>query len=876
MPGQDHILLEVDLKGVGATPDKTVYYADTDVKLSVSGVGRMYPGRLNVSSFSRGLPDFFGTGQIYTSLDLSLSNLKDASGNNLDTDFDPANYFWHNREARILTGSGLDYAGYTMRFIGIVRFPEVLDHNSIEINFTIDDLREKDNKSIPLNVFNTTDYPNVRPSSVGKPVPNVYGSFKKADGVDGLLVRLQHIIDEDTDQEDEDWLQYKLNDGACKALNDLYVLEEVEGTKEWVKANEEFTMSGKSTANSTVKVGGMHRQADFTSVQSGFKATDIKQCGPKLCAVGWWNDAGTRRIRLMRWDGDSWTLGSANTPTTASVDPAPVMTYQKVGGTDRVWVAFQIGASGASYAEYTDDFGDTWGSSPTGSMSGVVKVIHPYEGDIYAGSGTLLYRVTTATHTLLGDIDTVCSPTVHGEIFTMEVFGEYSGATGESYLYFGCASGGTYSVLRYSKTGGFVCNSITPTWGVKRIMQRVSTPSGDMLWYNDGNSIMQHFPDGSDQSVFRVDSTSTLSNFAYIEETGKMYILYKYIEAATWEYNQLFEITGTDTKLLWQSVDTYKTDRRLFTSFNQRVVWVTNSGRYVWFSSMITDDDNPQRIQRKVAIEMDGRKDASSNLIEEPVGNAGGTVRGIIDDILLNLLSVPAGNIDLSGSFDTVRDILTNSGAGTFRCHRVIDSSKAAMDYIQELCRECGILFSVRFFSGVPKYYVDYYKPEAAAGVAATVYTDIKIRKGSFNAEKHGTKYFNRIICEWQNAHHTKDFQRVYEKDDTTAQTDDLITVEEALQFFWRYRTDDYVPLEDTGGGTPGLLFDLLTFLAAKPERITAEVYSDLAEELGSVAKITFAHLTAIPIQCMTVNKGLAFRKDLISGPDVSNLSTPP
>jgi hypothetical protein len=337
-------------------------------------------------------------------------------------------------------------------------------------------------------------------------------------------------------------------------------------------------------------------------------------------------------------------------------------------------------------------------------------------------------------------------------------------------------------------------------------------------------------------------------------------LLVEFFETSSFVRRIYREADGTG-KLIFQQTLSGAITLGLLTDFGKYFCFA--GPQRAFFSSRITPfqkdyDTTKSGKVREVAIECEGRGSGGS-VIEEPTD--------IIDDILQNILGVASGDID-STSKGTVQDILDNTGAGTFKVHRYINEPISGINLIQELCRDCGILISVRMVSGVPKYYFDYWKPEASA--PTDVADDIVIKRGSFNAEKHGTLYINRIVGRWQHAPHTGDYQRVYEKDDTTAQTDDKTTVEKTLESLWRYDTSDYVHFETD------YLLDLVTFLATKPELIELEIFNEFAEDLGNIVKVNYGHFSNVLFQVRSIKKDFTFLTDRIVGVDTTNLSAPP
>ena len=87
------------------------------------------------------------------------------------------NYIWINKNVTILLGGDdLPYSEYKKQFGGIITNVS-LSTNKLNINY--EDKKTELEDTIPKNIYNTTDYPNLDSEDIGKPIPLIYGTVSK-------------------------------------------------------------------------------------------------------------------------------------------------------------------------------------------------------------------------------------------------------------------------------------------------------------------------------------------------------------------------------------------------------------------------------------------------------------------------------------------------------------------------------------------------------------------------------------------------------------------------------------------------------------------------------------------------------------------------
>lgn len=74
-------------------------------------------------------------------------------------------------------GAALDFADFLQLFAGYIETFSI-DESRFEIS--IADNRKRLTRSVPINVWDATTYPNIKPSNIGKPIPIAYGRIKNA------------------------------------------------------------------------------------------------------------------------------------------------------------------------------------------------------------------------------------------------------------------------------------------------------------------------------------------------------------------------------------------------------------------------------------------------------------------------------------------------------------------------------------------------------------------------------------------------------------------------------------------------------------------------------------------------------------------------
>lgn len=146
-----HVLLHIELTG------KTLYFADKDVLLDN---GIFYEGRLEVGILRSSYGGFLSDTPVMSSLNISLKNIDDGLNEDLDA------YSWANRVIKVYEGEGTDWAGYGLKFQGIIRWPNSFSRDSNKVSFCADDIRARDVKSLPATHFDS-----------GSPIPILYGKF---------------------------------------------------------------------------------------------------------------------------------------------------------------------------------------------------------------------------------------------------------------------------------------------------------------------------------------------------------------------------------------------------------------------------------------------------------------------------------------------------------------------------------------------------------------------------------------------------------------------------------------------------------------------------------------------------------------------------
>lgn len=123
-----------------------------------------------------------------------------------------AKYIWDNKQVKImLGGDSLPYSEYTTIFMGRIRERKFTraEFTCLIISPTFDLLR-----SIPVNNFWKSSFPNLDPSAEGKPIPVYYGVFSAAQAPIVTCINTAYAANT---------YQFQIADGAIKSITQVYV-----------------------------------------------------------------------------------------------------------------------------------------------------------------------------------------------------------------------------------------------------------------------------------------------------------------------------------------------------------------------------------------------------------------------------------------------------------------------------------------------------------------------------------------------------------------------------------------------------------------------------------------------------------------------------
>ena len=175
--GEFHYLVEFSL-------DSTIFrYAEEDLSVQTSNAsGQFYEGRLpQTGQLVRDLGSVVEPRETIQTFSVVLDNRDGQIERNIE------DYEWANRNVNIWLGEGVSKTNYSLVFPGFVAHPGGIRWDEDSATITVIDRRVKNRRTLPLNKFDITTYPNVEDKSKEEPIPIVYGDWT-SDAQDGVSV----------------------------------------------------------------------------------------------------------------------------------------------------------------------------------------------------------------------------------------------------------------------------------------------------------------------------------------------------------------------------------------------------------------------------------------------------------------------------------------------------------------------------------------------------------------------------------------------------------------------------------------------------------------------------------------------------------------
>ena len=834
----DIITLEISLD-----PTHTQRIADSNCYIN----DLWYEGRLNPEGqniITQAFSGPFSNVPVQTSCDLELNDLDGG------LDLSLATYQnWANKPIELFTWDGTTK---TSRFKGIIRFPGGVMRNDKRVAITVDDLRSRDNKTLPLHKFTEANV--VDKGDVGKPIPYLFGKYAFP-----LLIEPVWSIAA------KDGHTFKISDLGLQAFDELYVkVQEVETKFMW-------ELRSVSLIGGFIVAGGLHIISDksLTAAMNGWM--NMTDDASYYYALAKWKPASTIGSRVFRTaDGYSWTdLGDVSATDT------PLCIYWSIGA-NKLY-ASMTGTGGARLFYSTDD-GANWTEDFTNGSNDPfpsdINCLHDFAGKLYAGCDNAIYRRD-------GDKNWVAIPFVgkapfplytHNYVEELEVF--------QSALFMKIRSVNTAPPLtRYALT-------FYRTGGVVNIYTSASSLSNTLDWDNDwigglaasGEKLYYGKQNGGEYSLMSLDywasSNPSIEDKTFpanitggVYDTKRKCFYFGTARVASNGLGYLYKWDSEKTQYDTYALAAGDSIKSLY-YYNRHVTWmVNNTSTPVWrlyCNSMISDDDNPLDVETMPHLACQGYPHGGA-LVEIP--------SDIIYEILVDFLGVDAGDID--SSFTTVKNILTNSGAGTFKVHRYLTDEVQAFDFIAELCSECGIMLSVPY----DKYHLDYWKDNDIAG--AHIYggesgKEIDIGEDSFDCS-YSDDYFNDLTVNYQHnpigrlkavsrePYQFSEYRKSIHKENLTAQGDDGLVRPQTLDCKWRYDDNDYIPVDTHAQ-------NLIGFFSTHVLWVVAYIFDNWAEYIGGCCKIKMGSLSSAPMMIREIERDLNFRGATVRGYEISQL----
>lgn len=184
----------------------TVRYAFTDLALDD---GTYYSGRIrSMPVLRRSAGGFLDPRIVEPRLSIALDNADMAIRDSFDSTT------WGNRTVTVKVGQGTAAADYETVYTGSIAYPAGMSWDELEATIVVRSNIASDARSLPINKFNTSTYPNIETKSQWLPIPIVYGDWLQGSG-SGERVPC-FCINTST-------RQFKIADHAIKRLEAVYL-----------------------------------------------------------------------------------------------------------------------------------------------------------------------------------------------------------------------------------------------------------------------------------------------------------------------------------------------------------------------------------------------------------------------------------------------------------------------------------------------------------------------------------------------------------------------------------------------------------------------------------------------------------------------------